>query len=438
VTTPRHPPLAALREPPPEVRRAAGRLAGLRVDMQRLKRDVLELAEIGRNPADRGIYRMAFTDADMEAKRWLADRLEAAGIPAWMDGAGSVHGRLGADEAPGVLIGSHTDTVPRAGMLDGALGVLAGLECMRALGERGIALERPVELISFSDEEGRFGGMFGSEAFCGLITPESLHFTALDGAVLHEEMRRCGLDPLLALDARRPPGTIDCYLELHIEQGPVLERAGDAVGVVEHITGLFKWLVRFHGEADHAGTTPMELRRDAFLGLAEFANEIPRLLEENGTERSRATIGKTQIMPGAPNTVPGEVEFSLDVRDVSQESLTELADALRKALAAIARRRRLTMDLEFQAEVAPVPCDAGLIGLLEDVARELGVRHRRLPSGANHDAQLVAGIAPAAMIFVPSRDGKSHSPREWTDWPDIEAGANVLLHAVAERARRPA
>ncbi|MDX6555359.1 MAG: beta-ureidopropionase / N-carbamoyl-L-amino-acid hydrolase, partial [Miltoncostaeaceae bacterium] len=220
----------------------------LRVDLERLKQDVLALGEIGRDPEDRGLYRMAFTDADMAGRRWLVDRLHEAGLEGWLDGAANVHGLLGEEGPAAVLVGSHTDTVPRAGMLDGALGVVVGLEVLRTLRERGIPLARPVELISFSDEEGRFGGMLGSEALAGLLTPESLHFTALDGAVLHEEMTRQGLDPMGALDARRRPGTVDCYLELHIEQGPVLERCGDTIGVVDHITGLFKWLVRFHGE----------------------------------------------------------------------------------------------------------------------------------------------------------------------------------------------
>lgn len=407
---------------------------GLRVDIERIKRDVLALGEIGRDPEDRGVYRMGFSEADMEGRRWLLARLAEAGAEAWMDGAGNVHGRIGRADAPAVVVGSHTDTVPRAGMLDGALGVLCGLECLRALRERRDALPRAVEVVSFSDEEGRFGGMVGSEAFCGLLTPESLWFTALDGAVLRDEMARRGLDPMGALEARRPPETIDAYLELHIEQGPVLDRAGEPVGLVDHIAGLVKWLVRFRGEANHAGTTPMELRRDAFMGLADFAHEIPRILAENGGEHSRATIGKAAILPGAPNTVPGEVEFSLDVRDTDAGVIADLTDACRRALGAIARRRGLMVDLEVQSEIAPVACDPGLVDLLAETARELGLPDRRMPSGAAHDAQILAGIAPAAMIFVPSREGQSHAPAEWTDWADVEAGATLLLNAVARRA----
>lgn len=407
------------------------------IQLDRLKDDILALSEIGADPDDRGIYRMAFTDADMEGKRWLMQRMEAAGAEVRMDGAGNVIGRLSgsAPEAPAIVIGSHTDTVPRAGMLDGSLGVLCGLECLRVIHEQGISLPKPVELISFSDEEGRFGGMLGSQSFAGMITPETLFATDLDGMVLRDAMQAQGLEPMEALGARRLPESLAGYFELHIEQGPVLDRSQESVGIVENITGLVKWVVRFRGEANHAGTTPMEKRRDAFMGLADFAHECPRILDENGGEYSRATIGSVQIVPGAPNTVPGEVEFSLDVRDTDAALLEELTRAMRKALSAIARRRHLMMEFEVQSEIAPVPCDTGFVDLLESQAKALDLSYRRMPSGAAHDAQIVASIAPIAMIFVPSRDGVSHSPAEWTDWEHVKNGAQLLLHSVLEAAR---
>lgn len=406
------------------------------IDSERLKRDLLELAEIGRNAEDRGIYRMAFTEADMAAKQWLLDQLKVAGIPGRLDGATNVIARVGPKDPdlPAILIGSHTDTVPRAGMLDGALGVLCGLEVLRQLKAHEGKLSIPVELISFADEEGRFGGMLGSQAFSGLISPETLYQSDLDGVRLRDAMETRGLNAFDALGARRPPGSVAAYLELHIEQGPVLDRSGESVGIVEAITGLFKWLVRFRGEANHAGTTPMEMRRDAFMGLADFAHEIPRLLEENGGERSRATIGTARILPGAPNTVPGEVEFSLDVRDTDPAILDELANSFRKALSAIARRRELMLELEIQSRIEPIACDPRLVDRLEAAAKHRSLSWRRMPSGAAHDAQIVASIAPVAMIFVPSREGQSHSPGEWTDWEDIFAGAQLLHDTVSEMA----
>jgi len=206
------------------------------------------------------------------------------------------------------------------------------------------------------------------------------------------------------------------------------------VGIVDDITGLTKWLVRFKGTANHAGTTPMNLRNDAFMGLADFAHEIPRILEENGSDRSRATIGRVQIVPGAPNTVPGLVEFSLDVRDTSEEVLDQIGDSILKALAAISRRTGLTFDYEVQSRIQPIACAPNLTQVIKANAEALSLDYQVMPSGAAHDAQIMARIAPVAMIFVPSKDGKSHAPAEWTAWSDIEAGANLLLRTLVEIA----
>jgi N-carbamoyl-L-amino-acid hydrolase len=410
------------------------------IDIDRLKADIRQLSEIGRrSEEDPGLYRMAFTEAEMAAKKWLMKRLHEAGLLARMDGAGNVIGRLDAsdtenDSRPAALIGSHLDTVPCAGTLDGSLGVVIGLECLRSLKESRLSLSRPIELIAFADEEGRFGAMFGSEAFCGFIHPARLQSTDLDGITLAHAMRAQGLDPDLAMDAARPRDQIDSYLEVHIEQGPVLDAHHEQVGIVEAITGLTKWQIRFHGEANHAGTTPMDMRKDAFLGLADFAHELDRILDENGGPNSRATIGTAQILPGAANTVPGMVEFSLDIRDTDADTLKELKNAFRKTLAAIARRKGLYFDYEELSHIEPVACNQSVIDLLTEKARQLGLRFRKMPSGAAHDAQMLAQITPTGMIFTPSRGGKSHSPEEWTAWEDMQAAANLALHALASRA----
>jgi len=384
---------------------------------------------------------MAFTDADMEGKRWLLDRIDEAGLQSASDGAANIFGKVvpadaGAAERPSVLMGSHIDTVPCAGALDGSLGVVVALECLRTIRQSGAAEElgAPLELVAFSEEEGRFGGMFGSQAFCGLITPDSFHHKDLDGIELGDAMLRQGLDPVRALDAARPRESVEAYLELHIEQGPVLDRAKLQVGIVENITGLFKWQVRFLGEANHAGTTPMEMRNDAFMGLADFAHELPRILEENGSERSRATIGKAQILPGSPNTVPGLVEFSLDVRDTAAAVLKELDLACQKALGAIARRRGLRYEFVQLSLIDPVDCDPAVVDALVEGARELDLKTLRMPSGAAHDAQILAGLTRMGMLFTPSRGGKSHTPEEWTAWEDIEAAANLSLRTLLRLA----
>ncbi len=416
--------------------------AEVKIDFSRIKRDIAELSKIGRrSEVDPGLYRMAFTDADMEGKRWLLNRIEEADLLPVSDGAGNIFGKIipegPAAKKPSVLVGSHIDTVPCAGTLDGSLGVVIGLECLRAIRASGVPLARPLELVAFSDEEGRFGAMFGSEAFCGFISPSRLRERDLEGISLSEAMLSQGLDPSAALDAARPRGTVDSYLELHIEQGPVLDSAGEQVGIVENITGLFKWQVRLVGDANHAGTTPMEMRNDAFIGLADFAHEISRILEENGGEHSRATIGTAQILPGSANTVPGMVEFSLDVRDTSEAILEELKNAFRKALSAIARRRKLKFEFDELSSIKPIDADARLVENLEDCAKNLGLRYRRMPSGAAHDAQMLARIAPMGMIFTPSRGGRSHSPEEWTSWEDMEAGARLCLEVLLKRVQDP-
>lgn len=413
-------------------------IADLSVDLERIKADIHSLAAIGHNADDRGIYRMAFTDADMEGKRWLLHRIEENELEGASDGAANISGILhGEEETPRIFVGSHIDTVPCAGMLDGTLGVVVGLECLRTLRSSGLDLKRTIELIAFSDEEGRFGGMFGSEAFSGALTPEKLQGAVdLDQTRLSDAMLAHGLDPVKALDARRSPDSITAYLELHIEQGPVLDRGLLQVGIVERITGLQSWSLRLVGEANHAGTTPMDFRKDALMGLADFAHEIPRILEENGGEHSRATIGKAEIQPGAPNSVPGLVVFSLDFRDPEVDTLDALSQAFQKALAAISRRRGLKFEINVQGNIAPVPCADALKDTLETAAQRLGLRYQRMLSGAAHDAQMVGRIAPMAMIFVPSRNGMSHSPAEWTAWEDIRAGANLMLHALIELASK--
>jgi len=411
--------------------------ADITVNSSRLQADLEELAGIGR-AEDRSIYRMAFTEADMQARRWLQDKLRTAGLEAEMDGAGNVFGKFpDRPDEPSVMIGSHLDTVPAAGPLDGALGVVAGLECLRRIKEENLHPDRaPVELVAFSDEEGRFdGGFFGSRAVRGSLIPQLIHEAAdFDGTTLVEAMTSAGLEPLAALAARRPPGSIRSYLELHVEQGAVLDSLGLPVGIVENITGLFRWQIRLIGKADHAGTTPMGMRCDAFQGLAEFAGEIPRILEENDGEESVATIGFIRLLPGTVNTVPGEVEFSLDIRDIDRQVLDQLADTFRRALSAIARRRGLMFEFQELSSVEPVACDRKIVEAVSSSVESLGIEAHRMNSGAGHDAQVMAEIVPAGMVFVPSVGGRSHSIAEWTHVEDIVAGANVTLRTLLQLA----
>jgi N-carbamoyl-L-amino-acid hydrolase len=407
----------------------------LRVNSGRLREDMNALARIGRRE-NHGIYRMAFSADDMAGRDWLRQRIEQSGLEFHQDGAANLSARLHWDaDTPGVIAGSHMDTVPGAGHLDGALGVICALESLRVLHESGLDLQRPLEAVSFTDEEGRFGGMFGSQAMAGLVTPEYLHNACdLDGVTLTDAMASRGLDAGAALHAQRNPDSIHAYVELHIEQGPVLDRKGYSIGIVDAITGLFKWEITLTGTANHAGTTPMDMRTDAFRGLAEFAMQIDAVLAEHGGPHSTATIGRVELQPGAANVIPGQAVFTLDVRDADDAVLERLGDAMRAALSVIARKRGLMFGFSVVSRITPVHCAETVVTAIEASVRDLGLSATHLNSGAAHDAQIIAGIAPTGMIFVPSKEGRSHSAAEWTAWADIEAGANTLLNTLQRLA----
>ena len=404
-----------------------------RVELERLRTRILELGQIGYRDDPGGIHRIAFSDADMEARRWLMAHIESTGGAARIDGAGNVVGRWFESPAPAVVMGSHIDSVVGGGMFDGSLGVLAAIECVEAIRHSAFEPSRPVEVVAFSDEEGRFGGMLGVQAYCGLIDPDWLQRAEdPDGVRLADAMSAHGLDPLSALEAARNPHEVHAFLELHVEQGPVLEAEGRRIGVVEGISGIFKWMGHLVGEANHAGTSPMHLRSDAFMGLADFAHEIPRILDEDGTPGSRLTVGKVELLPGNPHTVPGEAVFSLVGRDIDPDVLRRLADACQKVLGTIARKKRLHFEYKELSWLEPQGCHPEVIAAFERAAENLGHEPLRMPSGAGHDTQFMAAFTRAGMIFVPSVGGISHAPNELTHWSDVEAGAQVLLQTLID------
>lgn len=403
----------------------------MRINLERLKETLLELSQFGFNAEDKGIYRLGFSEADFAARNWLQDILAREGFAPRMDGAGNVFGRYGPEGMPTVTIGSHLDSVPAGGIFDGSLGVIAALEILRLCRENGLSVRYPIELVATSEEEGRFGGMLGAQAIAGVLTPEFVRNAHdPDGFLLADAMKSRGLEPMQALDSRRTSESMRAFLELHIEQGPYLDQTGTTIGIVDNIAGVFKWIVHLKGKADHAGTAPMDMRSDAFMGLADFAHEIPRIIAEHGTERSRLTVGKVDLKPGNPHTIPGEAVFTLVGRDSSNAVMQELCDACRRVLSAIARRNKLMFEYEQSSWLDPVDCSAEIIALIEDKAGAAGLNYRRMPSGAGHDAQFMTLIAPAGMIFVPSVGGVSHAPDEWTHWEDVETGCNLLLDAT--------
>ena len=382
-----------------------------------------------------GYNRPGFSDADMAVRDWFAKEMEADGLAVTRDGANSVFGRFGGADGPSIMVGSHLDTVVDGGAFDGALGVAVALECVRAMKEAGVQPAIPIEVVATSEEEGRFGGMLGSQAIAGLVTAEWLESAAdADGVLLAEAMRAQGLDPMSVLGAARPKGSVKAFLELHIEQGPVLEREGIAIGLPEGATGIVNLQVTLTGTANHSGTTPMDMRADAFAGLAEIAVQIPDMIAQSPSEIARITIGKVELVPNHPHTVPGEAVFSVIIRDASEAVMRGLQRLFYRATAAVAAKHGLAHAIEEKSVIAPVAFDAGLVDLLSEEAEALGLPARRMISGAGHDAQTMMALCPSAMIFVPSRNGISHAQEEYSEWADIEKGAELMLAALMRLA----
>lgn len=405
------------------------------ISVERMERDITALSQFGFNENDKGVYRQGFSEADMAARQWLRDRFEELGMAHHLDGAGNVIGRYGPKGKPCIMIASHLDSVPAGGIFDGVLGVIAGLECVRAMKENSIEPAFPIEVIATSEEEGRFGGMLGAQALTGHLTREWID-SAKDehGYALKDAMEAAGLDPHNALHAYRRPEEIKAFLEIHVEQGPVLDMEKITIGIVEGISGVFKWNCRLIGKADHAGTAPMHMRSDALMGMVDFAHEIQRIIDEEGTDKSRITIGHVACKPGFPHTVPGEVDFTIVGRDLEEDVLRGLASACERVLASIARKHKLKFEYEQMSWLKPAFCNADLMKLIETKTQGLGYSYKIMPSGAGHDVQFFCGHTKAAMFFVPSVGGVSHAPDEWTHWSDIERGTQLLLECVMELA----
>ena len=393
--------------------------------MSSLTADLEEAARIGAG-ADGGISRFAWTPELARANEWFVRRIEELGLAAEVDAAGNVIGRWDAGEGPAVLAGSHLDTVPQGGRFDGALGVLAALEAVRVLKREGLEPRRPLWLVSFNDEEGaRFRtGMLGSRAFVGEVDTEDWRRRGVADA-----MADAGFD-FDRLGEARAVDRVGAYLELHIEQGPVLEHAGVDVGIVTGIVGLLGFRARFLGEANHAGTTPMGLRRDALAGAARAV----LALRDEARERDdmTANVGMCTVSPGGFNVIPDVADFSVDVRSPTPDGFARVDRFVRDTLARIAEEEGLKLELEETHRLDPVPLDPALQDVLERAAAAEGASHMRMPSGAGHDAMVLGRHVPAAMLFVPSRGGVSHNPDEYTAPEQCELGARVLARALAD------
>lgn len=399
------------------------------IDHDRLLARLKELGEIGRD--DQGkLSRVALEDAEKQGRDLLVSWLNEAGLELVVDRIGNVFGKwsVGETDAAPIMIGSHIDTVRNAGIYDGCYGVIAGLEVIDAIKLAGVMPKRPIVVGAFTNEEGaRYApDMMGSLVYAGgLSLDAALNTVGTDGSVLGEELRRIGYAGLIE------PGFVvpHAYLELHIEQGPVLEREGIQIGAVENLQGISWQRVTVEGKANHAGTTPMAMRCDAgqvaarvIIAVKDFAQDA----EPGGV----ATVGTIAFEPNVINVIPSKAVFTVDLRHPSDNALHKAERALEGELTALAAEFGATIKIERLTRFEPVAFDAHLCQIIEEAALERQLTARRMTSGAGHDAQMIARICPSAMIFVPSRDGISHNPREHTEPDELFAGADVLLDVV--------
>ncbi|MHA7772343.1 allantoate amidohydrolase [Roseibium sp. M-1] len=407
----------------------------VQINLDRLKALLAGVNRFGFHPETGGYTRPGFSQADIDCRAWFAAQMQEDGLEVWNDGALNIFGRYGPKSGACIMAGSHLDTVIDGGAFDGALGACVALECVRAMKMAGLQPQTAIEVVATSEEEGRFGGMLGSQALTGQLSETWIEqATDADGIRLTDAMRAHGMDPAQMLAAARPQGSIEAFLELHIEQGPVLEQEKLPIGIAEQVSGVCYLELAFSGIANHSGTTPMHLRADAFAGLAELTAALPDLIRDHGTDQSRVTIGHVELSPNHPHTIPGRAVFSVILRDTSEEVMHSLRSGFLETADIVANRHRLALSKTERSWLAPIELDANLADRLAALADRFGLPARRMPSGAGHDAQTMQAFCPSGLIFVPSRAGISHAPEEHSDWKDIEQGANLMLQALIDLA----
>jgi N-carbamoyl-L-amino-acid hydrolase len=399
------------------------------IDAKRLISHLIGLAEFGKNPQG-GVSRVAYSEADLQGRRYVIELMRVANLETTIDAAGNIIGsRPG--KMPGlspILMGSHIDSVPEGGNYDGDVGSLGAIEVAQALAERGVLTRHPFKVMIFQNEE---GGTIGSMAATVGLSPQQLELVANSGKTIRDGIRHIGGDPDRLDSARLGPGSFAAYLELHIEQGGVLEAEKTNIGVVEGIVGIRDWDVTVMGFANHAGTTPMNQRRDAMLAAARFVDAVNRVVTSL-PGRQVGTVGKLTAQPGAYNVIPGKVVLGFELRDLDDSKIDLLYSRIHDEAQRIGAETHTSFEFTLTNAIKPAPTDPGIREAISRTARKLGLTTRTLPSGAGHDAQELARLGPAGMIFIPSRGGISHSPAEYSTPGDIASGANVLLATLLE------
>ena len=400
----------------------------LRIDAARLQQRLEGLSVYGRRQdgtfAD-GVSRVAYSDADVAGRKYAMELMRSAALDPHIDAAGNITAiREGSDPSlKPILFGSHIDSVPKGGNFDGDLGSMAAIEVLHTLNQHNVRTRHPLRMYIWQNEE---GGLTGSQAASGSSLDLERKF---NGMRTEDGIRKIGGDPAHIADARIAPGSIHCYLELHIEQGGTLEKAGIPIGVVEGIVSIDDYDVEIRGFANHAGTTPMPERRNALLAAAQLIEAVQSIVtSEPG--RQVGTVGSLTVSPNARNVVPGLVELTVELRDLSPEKIARLGQQIQKRAQTIAEETKTEITMKLVDHDPPAMASPQIQTQIEAAASALGLKTMRLPSGAGHDAQMMAKLGPMGMIFVPSVGGISHSPRELTRWSDCANGANVLLQTV--------
>jgi len=400
--------------------------ADLRVNGDRLNAHLAELAKSGATP-EGGTHRVAYSDADRLGREYAMSLMRAAKLDVSVDAAGNIHGRrAGSASLAPIAIGSHIDSVPQGGRFDGQVGSMGAIEVAERLSETGQALRHPLEVILFSNEE---GGTIGSHALASGLTEKQLGLTTNSGKTVRDGITFLGGDPSKLAQPLLKRGDLTAYLELHIEQGGILDAEHLNIGIVEGIVGINQWEVTIDGFANHAGTTPMDQRHDALLAASRYVEAVNRVVT-SVPGRQVGTVGRIQAFPGAYNVIPGKVVTTLELRDLDAAKILALFAKIKIEVAAIEKATGTTFTFQSTNTIVPAPTTPAIRALIEASAKRLGFSTKVMPSGAGHDAQEVAPMAPVGMIFVPSRAGISHSPKEFSSTADITNGANVLLHVL--------
>ena len=396
-----------------------------RIDEAQFGDDLTTLARFGATAAG-AVTRIAYSDADLQARDWLDGQFADLGLTVRRDQAGNSIALLPGLEAglDALAIGSHTDTVPEGGRYDGALGLIAALACVRALRRDGLQLRHPLAVLNFAAEEATMAGAtFGSRAFVDKLDPAVIERAAFDGRTVESHLEEAGLQPRAVQQAAEQAPELAAFLELHIEQGPSLDAAGIAIGIVDGIVGIRRYSIEFDGTPNHAGTTPMEDRNDALVAAGPYVATVRDIAVAHGIV---ATIGRLEVSPGSPNVIPGRVTMDLESRGADESRLGAAEEELRAAAG------RSGAEFNRVSAKGPQPFSERLIGRLERACVDAGLSHRRLWSGAGHDAGILASVADAAMVFVPSKGGVSHSAAELTEVQDCLNGAGVLLATLVD------